>query len=70
MTTRHTFSKGDRVRVQPGNGGPEQLGTVAYLRMAAPDYCSAEAVCVILDAQRERPGYSGSMFPVAQVTPV
>jgi hypothetical protein len=70
MATRHAFSKGDRVRVQASDSAPEQLGTVAFVRMAAPDYSSAEAVSVILDAHRERPGYSGSMFPAAQVTPV
>lgn len=56
--------KGDRVLTQRG------YGTVVYVRMAAPDFVRPAAVSVLLDSQRERPGYSGTSFHARDVLPV
>lgn len=55
------FCAGDRVWTPLGHG------TVAYVRMAPPDYARPMAVSVVLDARRYEPGYSGSTFFAAQV---
>ena len=54
---------GDRVLTPYGRG------TVAYVRMAAPDYREPEAVSVILDAKRGQLGYAGTIVPAASVSP-
>lgn len=69
------FTKGQRVLVQTAGreawyGGSIAFGTVNYQRMKAPDYSEAEAVSVIMDTQKETPGYSGSIFAAEQVHPV
>jgi hypothetical protein len=58
-----TFSQGQRVTTPLG------LGTVAYQRLAGPDYTAAEAVSVVLDDRRERYGYTGTLFAAYKVTP-
>jgi hypothetical protein len=50
-------------RVQTGNGN----GSVVYVRMAPPTFAHVEAVSVVLDGRRDRPGYSGTMFNVDDV---
>lgn len=57
------FDRGDRVTTPLGPG------TVAYQRMAPPTYSVPEAVSVVLDDRRLRPGYSGTIFPAAEVFP-
>jgi len=57
-----SFYKGDKVSTPLG------LGTVAYVRMAPPDYSSAQAVSVVLDARRGKPGYTGTMFKASDVS--
>lgn len=52
---------GDRVLT------PSGPGTIAYIRMAPPDYTRAEAVSVVLDAKRNTAGYGGSIFAADQV---
>lgn len=58
-----TFEKGQRVNTPLGPG------TVAYQRLAAPDYRDAEAVSVVLDDRRDRYGYTGTLFAAYKVTP-
>lgn len=58
------MTKGTRVVTPLGPGG------VAYVRMAAPNYATPEAVSVVLDARRADPNYSGTIFPAADVRPV
>ena len=55
------MTQGQRVNTPVG------AGTVAYVRMGGPNYSTPEAVSVRLD-KIDRPGYSGSMFPIDQVT--
>lgn len=50
--------KGDRVKT------PSGIGTVVYVRMAAPDYSKPEAVSVKLDGNN----HTGSMWPASAVT--
>lgn len=64
MTTNHVFFIGQRVTTPKGSGA------VAYQRTKPPDYTIAEAVSVVLDSERQRTGYTGTMFPAADVTPV
>lgn len=45
-------------------------GTVAFVRMAPPTYATVEAVSVVLDKHRTRPGYAGTMMSVGDATPV
>lgn len=57
--------------MQPGNRvetkqGP---GTVQWTRNGPPTYATPVAVSVRLDSQRDRPGYSGTMFSVEEVRP-
>jgi hypothetical protein len=59
-----TYTQGERVRTPLG------LGTVAYQRLAAPDYREAEAVSVVLDSERARAGYVGTILPAADVEPL
>jgi hypothetical protein len=47
---------------------PKGAGTVAYQRTRPPDYTVADAVSVVLDSERQRPGYNGTMFQAADVT--
>ena len=56
-----SYTHGQRVTT------PQGPGTVAYQRLAAPDYREAEAVSVVLDAKRQQPGYVGTIFPAAAV---
>ena len=57
------MTRGDRVLTPLGPG------TVAYVRMAPPDYREVEAVSVVLDGIRDRwPNYTGSTFPVDKVS--
>lgn len=58
---RRTYHRGDRVTT------PQGPGTVAYQRMAPPDYSAAEAVSVVLDSQRGRAGYAGTIFAAGDV---
>lgn len=53
--------QGDRVSTSLGKG------TVAYVRMAPPTYSEVDAVSVVLDAKRHRPGYSGTILDSSQV---
>lgn len=57
------YTKGQRVRTPAG------LGTIAYERLAAPDYTEAEAVSVVLDGET-RAGYVGTIFRAATVEPL
>lgn len=61
-----TFEMGQRVRIRSTG----ELGTVAYQRMAPPDYTSAAAVSVVRDSKRDQIGYVGSIYPAAEVEPV
>ena len=45
-------------------------GTVIYVRMRPPLYAEAEALCVRLDARAGVPGYTGTIYRVADVAPV
>lgn len=58
----NTYQRGDRVSTSRGPG------TVAYQRMAPPDYCEVDAVSVVLDSERTRLGYAGTIFRAADVT--
>ncbi len=61
---RDQMNKGDRVETPLGPG------TVAYVRMAPPDYADyamVAAVSVVLDHCRETPGYEGTVFGAANV---
>jgi hypothetical protein len=60
---KRTYEQGQRVTTPLGPG------TVAYQRLAAPDYTEAEAVSVVLDDRRERYGYTGTLFAAYKVTP-
>lgn len=53
------YRHGDRVET------PSGPGTVGYVRWFAG---RVEAVSVVLDANRHRPGYAGSIFPVERVS--
>ena len=55
------FRQGDRVST------PHGPGTVAYVRMAPPSYSEIDAVSVVLDGKRDRPGYTGTILDSAQV---
>ena len=57
------FYQGDRVMTPAG------AGTVVYVRNGPPDYATPVAISVRQDAHRDRPGYSGTVWPAAQVTP-
>jgi hypothetical protein len=46
---------------------PLGLGTVAYVRMAPPEYTAPAAVSVVLDVKADRPGYTGTLFPATAV---
>lgn len=59
--TADDFAPGTRVHTPHGNG------SVAYIRMAPPSYATVEAVSVVLDGRRDRPGYSGTMYAVDDV---
>lgn len=61
MSDTRGFQAGDRVRTP---GGP---GTVVYRRLAAPDFRIVGVYSVWLDAQAERPGYGGTIYPAAAV---
>lgn len=55
------FMQGDRVTTKLGPG------SVAYVRMAPPTYSQPEAVSVVLDDRKRRPGYTGTIFAAAEV---
>jgi hypothetical protein len=55
--------QGDRVVTPLGAGG------VAYTRNGWPDYTKPVAVSVVLDARRNVPGYTGTIFKAADVRP-
>ena len=55
------MNKGDRVTTPLGTG------TVAWLRLAPPLFVAPAAVSVVLDSQRDRRGYTGTMFPSEKV---
>lgn len=57
-----TYHQGQRVTT------PRGAGAVAYQRLGAPDYCDAIAVSVVLDCERLRPGYTGTIFSADQIT--
>jgi len=57
-----TYHQGQRVNTPRGSG------SVAYQRLAAPDYRDAIAVSVVLDCERARIGYAGTIFPADQIT--
>ena len=61
MTEKKQPKKNDRVRTPAGEG------TVAYTRNGPPTYSEVEALSVVLDDRRTRPGYAGSMFLVDDV---
>ena len=48
---------------------PFGTGTVAYVRMAAPDYMQPEAYSIVLDARRHQPHYAGTIVAAAHVRP-
>lgn len=52
---------GDRVETKLG------AGTVQWTRNGPPDFDTPVAVSVSLDSQRNRPGYSGTVFPAHEV---
>lgn len=54
------FRQGDRVLTPGGRA------TVAYVRMAAPDYREPEAVSVVLDLHRGQ-GYVGTIYHASKV---
>lgn len=56
------YERGQRVIVDG-----TRTGTVAYVRMAPPGYTTVAAVSVVLDSERHRPGYTGSIFPADRV---
>lgn len=61
------FEKGSRVNTPLGPG------TVAYQRMAPPDYREPDAVSVILDSRTgpdAAPWYSGTIFTAHKITPI
>ena len=58
------FTQGQRVRTPGG------LGNVAYERLAAPDYTAAEAVSVVLDSERTRAGYVGTIYRAEAIEPL
>jgi hypothetical protein len=65
------FVSGQRVKVLMA-GGVEEQGSVAYQRMdpcSSPPYSKPAAVSVVLDSRRDRPGYKGTVFLAALVTP-
>jgi len=43
------------------------MGSIAYVRMAPPDYNTIQAVSVVLDESRNRIGYMGTIFPIEQI---
>lgn len=59
-----TFTQGQRVST------PYGLGSVAYQRMAPPDYSAAEAVSVVLDVKRAQLGYTGTILAASDVQPI
>jgi hypothetical protein len=61
MKEGQMFYKGDRVSTKLGTG------TVAYVRMAPPDYATVEAVSVRLD-KKMGGAYTGTILSAADVT--
>ena len=55
------YRQGDRVQT------PNGPGAVAYQRMGPPDYTEAAAVSVVLDSERTRAGYTGTVFPASAI---
>ena len=55
------YRQGDRVQT------PNGPGSVAYQRMAAPDYAEVAAVSVVLDSEQTRAGYTGTVFPASVI---
>lgn len=51
-----TLIKGTRVTT------PRGPGTVAYVRNLPPAYTTPEAVSVVLDSDKDKPGYAGTIF--------
>lgn len=62
--TPQGYTRGQRVNT------PKGLGGVAYQRMAPPYYSTPEAVSVVLDSERDRIGYAGTIFKAEEVTPI
>lgn len=56
------FDKGDRVTTPGG------LGTVAYKRMAAPDYSQVEVYSVRLDDKSNIRNYTGTLYLAKEVS--
>jgi hypothetical protein len=55
------YRQGDRVQT------PNGPGSVAYQRMEPPDYSAVAAVSVVLDSERTRAGYTGTIFPASAI---
>lgn len=55
---------GDRVST------PHGPGTLAYERMAPPDYTRPAAFSVRLDAKADQPGYTGTIIAANVVRPL
>lgn len=56
------WCRGDRVYAR---GKP---GRVNYVILRAPDYTQPSAVAVLLDSERERPQYAGTIFSADEVS--
>lgn len=60
------FHRGDRVVVTMQDGRKE-IGGVAYVRFAPPNYTEIEAVSVVLDSKLRKLGYAGTIVAAEQV---
>jgi hypothetical protein len=58
---QHPYPKDTRVRWQG------RAGTVAYVRMAPPDWREAASYSIVLDDQRHRTGYAGTVVPASEL---
>lgn len=58
------YRKGDRV---PWLG---RTARVAYARMEPPDYARASVYSIVLDDQRTRIDYTGTIVPAGELTPL
>jgi hypothetical protein len=61
-----TFREGERVKVLIAEG-KYHLGTINYVRFAAPEYYKPEVYSVFLDDNIEKQKYSGSIFTADRV---
>lgn len=55
------FYRGDRVKTPMG------MGTVAYQRMAPPEFKQPAAVSIALDDRRNEPNYTGTVFRAEEI---